>query len=310
MAVLVIGSIWSPARAEPAAPGEAAVQLRVQSCGNVSTAKIQRILLLELSAVQHAPTKLDVDIICASDRVHIRASADDTQERTVPPLNHDMPDRERILALAVSQLFVHIYKKQEPQKQPTPEPPRIEAPKPGVAPPKEVPRARWEPFASGAILRPANDLQGPLLQAGGGVAWTGLHRILVRTTALYETGEVTREQGRVSVSSALLQAAVSWEWARWQRLGLGLGGFLGVNQAWLRGAPNDDGLRGGNAHGTGARFGGTLGGVLAPGDLRLRLDAVGAVLFAGAEGAVVRERTVTMHGAWFGANLTFGWALR
>jgi hypothetical protein len=286
--------------------------LRVQldSCATWSEQDLERLVQLELGTVGGGESDVDsadVDIVCGTSNVTItaRESSNRALSRTVDLLPA-AEDSAHLLAISVAQLVRALDWLPEPSM-PTP----AAAPRPDTRPhtPPPQPRSRALELHLGAGPR-ARQFGGALntyrVGVGSGLRLT--RSVQLGAAASYEHGDASRAAGQVSAD--VLGAAVQvgyepWRGPRWSGV---MQLELGLRHLTLRGEPVRNSTKADQARGFGGEAQLGLGPIL-------RWDGVGAALLAeagatrfGGRGLVSGEQSVSLDGAWVGAELRLLWA--
>jgi len=317
IAWLVAASISAPA----AALGTDAIDIATMQCGDLGADEIARLLALELDDVvpqMRTGPPLRIELTCASPILSIAIVDPLTDKRMARdvPLPPDEPGRERVVALAIAQLFAASWLE---LLLPTPPPEAVVTTEPRP-PAKAVEAARSK--AAATTRRPERSLsllaagvvrgraleRAPLLSGGGELdvrTWFGAGALVVRLG--FEGTRVDRELGSVR----------AWMLA----LGLGVAGRLRVGDRWTLGVAAVVSGALGRLQGIASRPDVPTGSITAPtGQLcvglgprvrlgssaLLELDAeLGATLGA-PEGLVSGAAPVSLGGLWAGVALRAG----
>src|SRR5687768_11965167 len=181
-AMLAVAFIAWP---EPEARGEEPeiITVRSSDCADLDVGELQRLLNVELAPApgDPRPAELALRVRCVDDRIDLSVVDPKTGkelERSIvaPPRNER--GRERIIALAVSELFetawLDLLVAPEPARI-DPEPPPVEpAPPPEPAPPSTTPPkpARRDAITIGVALA-ARRIQAPLPTGGVALGYGG-----------------------------------------------------------------------------------------------------------------------------------------
>lgn len=309
------------------APSPAPVVVATEQCGSLDAAEVGRLLVLELGPVvaeNRSGPPLAVTLRCAPDVLAIAVIDPVTGKRMARdvPSPADAPGRERVIALAVAQLFtaswLELLAPADPEV-PAPVPPAPAAP---VVPPQAVAAART---VARARVRPRR--RSIALTIAAGFRGRGLERapIAVGTTSVdlrayfgalglvvragFDGGVARRARGDVSAMLASFGLGLV---GRLERPGRwGFGGWAVASAGWGRVAARarTSGTRAGSttaatgelAFGLGPRYAGDRVGV--------ELDAELGATARPPEGLVSGERSVTSGGLWAGlaVRLALAW---
>lgn len=297
------------------------LHVEVTECGALDAGEVERLLRIELLVVTQeirSGPPLEVALRCAAPTMSIAVADPLTGKRLSRdvPLPPEEPGRERVVALAIAQLFAASWLELllpsppvEPELAPTPvpsakaEPRAVEAARVLVRERVEK-RPRSIAVAFGGIVRGRALEAEPVLMGGGELdlrGWFGNAAIVLRLGA--EAGSARRAQGsvRALVLLASLGAAGRLRLApRWDLGGVVLvGGGVGR----LRGDPSQPGVPTGTATAfTGALVAGA-GPRLRLGRVALELDAELGGMLRAPQGIVASGRAVTPGGLFAGAAL-------
>jgi len=328
-------SQWAHARAPARSPGPPKLDLQL-ACAPLRSQRIRRILSLEVHAILAARIpgyRLRFDIRCSGGRLALRITAPSTGREARRELFFDpqRSDRERVVALAVSQLLLArlptlIASRPRPRPQPGPRPPtrvRPSSPLTSVrkAPPRPgekrshspgghlVQQPTWRLAISGEVT--ALDLAHPLVVGGGGLRLVlALARRWDLTTDIRVVGgRCDRSVGRVSVLLPGADIGVRWRGLQRGRLTLSAGLRFGARYLWLRGEPADT-HTGQIHHGPSAESMLELGIAWRVGRTKLGANLLGGVLLPGLIGIVTGDRDVRLAGVWLGLSVYASFALR
>jgi hypothetical protein len=309
-----VPALAQPPSAEPAPRSAPRLRLAPGDCGGLDVSETERLLRTELAIVAARAERVRAPVVlvtCAENQVTIRVR--DTRSRrtiedTMPAPPEGQPGRERVIALAASQLFLSSWLDVvlAEERRPRAAPPR--------AAPRPAPRRRPAPERRAAALRPE-----VALLAGARVR--RVHDALPAAAARLELGLGSRRLG-VSVHAAgeRTRAAQRGDASvRYDLLGGGAGVELrqpgavlhwsaGVRLTgyWLRAAADsrDRDLRATSA--SGSAFEATLGGGPALPLTRawgLGLDVQAGVLLPEVVAGVDGGSHVALHGAFAGLSL-------
>jgi hypothetical protein len=290
--------------------------VEVHGCEGLDPAELTRLLHMELASAAIPETQIHAPVIevqCGRDlwrlTLHERRGGG-YLDRLIPAPAPDEPARERIVALAASQMLLAWLPEKdaelaearaaEPPPQPETPPPAPAAPPP--PPPRPRARHTWL-FVSGG-LRGADLGAEPFMLSAASLGVRGLLARPVTLGGRLEVlgGSTTREAGRVEVRGGVAGMDLRWQFLR--RGAFSLPVTFGVGVAYL----SLDG------DGRGAVEGRTLDGVAIDARLdagpRFSSDGVGVALLLrlgvmalGPEGRVVGEAPVSPDGPWAGAGI-------
>lgn len=329
-AVFVMVVAWlavaAPAAAEPAAR----VVVHSEGCEGLTQTEVARLLDLELaqvtSEIRQGPP-LEVGLHCAGERLTITVDDPLTRKRLardVPAPTRE-PGRERVVALAISQLFAASWLELLAATPPPPPPPDDTAPAPEAtaleaarrvaersteAEPSR-PRRSLELLVGAGVRGRALESEGRLAAARTELLLRGWLRPSVGLVALvgWDVGQSTRRLGQVRGHAITAGGGLAWSVRPGQ---VGVGGQVVIAGGWarVRGVPREPGVPAAANAGLTAETAAGLGPRVRYGRLRFDLDAeVGAMLRAPV-GLVNGGPPMTMGGLWAGVVLRLGGALR
>lgn len=339
-AAMVAGAWLATAPAAMAPPSR--VMVRAEGCEGLLPDEVGRVLDLELSMVTteiRSGPPLEVELRCAGERLTISVLDPLTRkrlERDVPAPAPE-PGRERVVALAVSQLFaaswLELLSTTPPPPPPPDEPTPASAPtaieaarrmaerstKPAPAPPPEI-EPEPEPTPPGELeLLVGVGARGRALESEGRMAAARTELLLrgwlrprVGLVALvgWDFGQSTRRLGQVRGHAVTAGGGLSWS----VRPGatVALGGHVLVAGGWarVRGLPREPGVPSGSNAGLTAEASAGLGPRVRYGRLRFDLDAELGTMLRAPIGLVADGPPMTMGGLWAGVVLRLGGSLR
>lgn len=312
---------WLVAASISAFAATDAIEVRAVECGSLGADEIARLLALELDDVvpeMRTGPPLRIELTCAAPILSIAIIDPITDKRMSRdvPLPADEPGRERVVALAIAQLFsaswLELLLPAPPPEavvttEPRPPEKAIEAAREKAASTTRRPERSVSLLAAGIVRGRALE-RAPLLSGGGEVdvrTWFGAGALVVRLG--FDGTRVDRELGSVR----------AWMLA----LGLGVAGRLRVGDRWALGVAAVVSGAIGRLQGIASRPDVPVGSITAPtGQLcvglgprvrlgtsaTLELDAeLGATLRA-PEGLVTGAAPVSLGGLWAGAALRAG----
>lgn len=304
--------------------------VRAEGCEGLLPDEVGRVLDLELSMVTteiRSGPPLEVELRCAGERLTIGVLDPLTRkrlERDVPAPAPE-PGRERVVALAVSQLFAASWLELLSTTPPPPPPPDEPAPPPeptaieaarrvaeqSTAPEPAPPRELELLVGAGARGR-ALETDGRMAAAHTELLLRGWLRPRVGLFALvgWDVGQSTRRLGRVRGHAITAGGGLAWS----VRPGatVGLGGHVLVAGGWarVRGLPREPGVPAGVSSGLTAEASAGLGPRVRYGRLRFDLDAELGGMLRAPVGLVADGPAMTMGGLWAGVVLRLGGSLR
>lgn len=349
MIAATAAAAWLLAAAPASEAPASRVVVRAEGCEGLSSQEVGRVLDLELSMVTteiRTGPPLEVNLRCAGERLTITVLDPLTRkrlERDVPAPAPE-PGRERVVALAVSQLFAASWLELLSAAPPPPPPPDDPAP-PSEPTALEAARrvaeasteasARREPTPRRPLeLLVGAGARGRALESDGrmaaartevllrGWAWpsrrpsSGASPSNATNTGVgwaalmgWDFGQSTRRLGQVRGHALTAGGGLAWS----VRPGtVGLGGHVLVAAGWarVRGLPREPGVPSGANAGFTAEASAGLGPRVRYGRLRFDLDAELGAMLESPTGLVADGPSMTMGGLWAGVVLRLGGALR
>jgi hypothetical protein len=330
---LLLQGTGAPPR--PAAPADSPVVVAVErddatnvvvtteGCGDLDATEVARVLDLELRSVTaeiRTGPPLSVRLQCRADRLSIAVEDPLTRKelRRDVPAPAPEPGRERIVALAVSELFSASWLELL-----TTPPPTEEVAVPADAPSPPAPAVAAATRIAETRTRPTRGID---LLAGAGVRGRGLEsgepfaalrvdagvrawlsgRLGLAAQLGWDFGQSARAFGRVR--GHVLGAAGGLAWRVRPRPVIGVGGNVLVGVAWasLAGVAAEPGARAGRTSGVTGELTGSIGPRLAYRRFRVDLDAELGAMLRSPVGDVIGGADVTMGGVWLGLVLRLG----
>jgi hypothetical protein len=306
-------ALWSVhARSAPAAPGVA-----LADCSDLDALEIGRLLVLELEALTGRAQSAQlppVRLTCHD--ASIRVSVDDpvtgkTLARDVPAPAADDPTRDRIVALAVSELFLSSWLElllpPETRVAPRPAPaPEVVVARPMAYQGVEPEPARWEVELRGGVRW--RSLSDPYLgyQPGllGALVFSDWVRCFV-TTGL-ELDRAERERGDVRSRAWGLGAGAGLRAGANHTLFWDVGALLSGVFVQTRGRSDRADTTESSASGVGWEWALLGGPGLHLGSFTLRVEAQGGVSVPRMVARVTGETPVQWGGLWAGAAIGIG----
>jgi hypothetical protein len=306
--------------ATPARAG--ALMVTANACPSLDASEVERILKLELSQVSDlwadAPP-LRVELACEGNTLHATAIDTLTDKR----LSRDVAlgrvkDRDRTVALLVSQLFLTSWTELMLKQPPTPAPTATAEPakKPDVAQAAEALARRAmtsEPtwgFTAAALVGPRVHVAGTLIGSHGALrpgVWLG-ERASMFLEIGYERGSTTRSRGDVGFTIATLAAGVGTSLPLVGRLSFDAHASAGASLVDVRGEPVGPSVVGASASGVVGDVSLGLGPSLhVGGGVLLGLELAAGERLPAATARVAGDDDVHVGGPWVGASLVLGY---
>src|SRR5690606_27993696 len=234
--------VTAPAEVEAARPGPR-VTVRADDCQGLSQAEVGRLLDIELAMVTteiRSGPPLEVGLRCEGERLTIEVVDPLTRKRLARdvPAPAPEPGRERVVALAISQLFAASWLELLSASEPPPPPPDDHAPPPdeaAVEAARRVAERSTEREAEPGPPRRALELmvgvgaRGRALERDGRLA-AARTELLLRgwpvprvgwvAHAGWDGGQSSRRQGQVRGQAFTVGGGVAWA-ARMRRVSVG-----------------------------------------------------------------------------------------
>jgi hypothetical protein len=323
---LAILLLWVSASFEPAATR--AVTVGTDACPGLDSAEVERLVELELDEVTREirlGPALRVELRC--DAQHLEIAVDDPLtgkrlSREVPaPI--DEPGRERVVALAIAQLFSASWLELL-----LAEPPVTERDGDGVdiGPVAASGTSDESIHAARRVAETATGRRRDIeLLAGAGVrgrsleaaTFAALHLDLelrgwltpslgLLGRAGFDFGQADRIQGQVRGHAATAGIGLAWRWHPRPSIGLGGSGFLAGGWARVEGRSDDPSVPTAHTQGATAEATAGIGPRVFFRRFRMDVDAELGGMLRAPEGLVARQQSVTMGGLYFGATLRLG----
>lgn len=318
--VIVIFSSSGLARARDAS-SNGGIVVNAEGCDDLRAPEIERVLRIELAAVSDqwsGPEPMRVELTCEGAQVRVVAIDPVTDKR----LSRDVQlrrvrDRDRTVALLVSQLFLTSWS--ELLIRPDPETP---LPLPARPVPTAAPIAQAaEGLARRAITPPSWSwyvaiaggprVRDPASPVVGGRAAMRPSVLLDRHWSLalelgYERGAATRASGSVGYSLASAALGAGFSTTPMGPLVFELGARAGAAYVDLHGDAALGSVVGTSASGTAFELALGLGPTLLVGPTRIGLELAGGVTAPRVVAHVARDTDVALGGLWAGANVVVG----
>ncbi len=315
VAIAIAGTSALAARAR----ADTGLSVTVEGCPDLRALEIARLLDVELATVSQRvrADPLRVELSCEQGRLHVVAVDPITDKRLTRDV--DLPDRaperERTVAIIVSQLFVTSWS--ELLLRPPRDPPASLPPPHAVAP--DVARAAraeasdaiepaWaRPSFSLAIGPRARSLSSPIL----GARFSARPSLLVGDSARlwidlgYERGSADRVLGAVGYSLASASLGAAWRSSRVGPIRFEIGALAGAAYVDLRGQPTSL-AAGSSASGAVAELAIVAGPHFALGALWIGLELAAGLTLPRIAGRVERDNDVMLGGPFVGASLVLG----
>lgn len=302
----------------------AAPLVEASGCGALDTGEVGRLLTLELASlttpVEEVPP-FSLQVSCAGSTMTISLFDPATSkrvERVIPAPAESDPGRERVLALAASQLVVASWLE-------------LLVPDPPVAGPAPVPAKRPSPaarHAAATALSPSSGSESSTeLGVVGGVVWRdrrapfalvsgGLKasqwytpRWGAGVETRFEAGRAHRATGSIDAHLAAADLGVAARIPVVNRVDIEAALRVGVAYLVITGNPRSGEYRGRSASAYSGQAGLGLGPVLHVGKARLGARAELGALLVAPRGGVAGDRPVQLQGLSAGALLSAAWAV-
>lgn len=293
-----------------------------EGCSGLRIEEVERVLRLELAAPAStwSTDPIGVELQCEDEHVRVAATDPLTRKRLTREvdLSAARTDRERTLALVVSQLFLTSWSE---LLLPAPEPvvaraigvPVVDSPARDVA--KESARTALAvpSFAIGLDV-----VGGPRIRALSDSALVG-GRGAIRPTAVFafakrlrwfvevgfEGGGTRRTSGDVSYTLPTASAGLAYRFPLSSAIDLEAGAFGGAGVLDISGSARGTGI-GQSTSGVVAELGGRVGPIVRVLGARIGLDLAAGAMLPRAVGRVESGEDVVLSGGWLGADLVVG----
>lgn len=311
---------------EPAQPvaESAPVRVAAPTCPDLNPAEVQRLVTLELEAVTQQVREgppLRVELSCNESRLRIAVTdpvTDKHLQREVPA-PADEPGQERVVALAIAQLFAASWLELLLAKPIDEEEPNPVSASPGTSE-HVVEAARRVAEDATAVER--RDVE---LAVGGGVRgrslqarpFAALHTDvelrgwLTPAVALvgrvgFDYGQADRNRGQVQGYAVMVGGGFGWRWRPRPVIALGGTAVLAAGWARLQGRTDEPTVPTRHNQGATGELTVGIGPRLFARRFRLDLDGEIGAMLRTPEGLVTREQAVSMGGLYVGAVLRLG----
>lgn len=319
---LAASSVASGARAEPTvnapSPPTAALTVSTEGCDDLRAPEIERILRIELAQVADQWTgaePLRVELSCEAARVRVLAIDPLTDKRLSREVSlRRTRDRDRTVALLVSQLFLTSWSELLLRRPPDPA-----APPPPPPPPAAVARAA-EGLAREAITPSSRRwlvaaVAGPRVRDVSSPTLSG--RVALRPALLfgerwslslelgYERGAAKRASGSVAYGAAAAMIGGGLRTAPWGPLVFEVGARAGATYFDVRGDANAP-VVGTSTSGVLAELALGAGPTLHLGMATIGLELGVGLTAPRATAHVARDTDVALGGPWAGLSLVVG----
>lgn len=322
-------------QASPTEPNpRARVVVQTEACEGLADAEVGRLLDIELATVtaeiREGPP-LEVSLVCEGARLTITVIDPLTRKRLARdiPAPASEPGRERVVALAISQLFAASWLELLTAEVPPPPPPDAPEPAPDAEAVEAARRVAENATSSDAEPPPEPPRPGIELLVGAGARGRALEttaRLPAVRTELrlrswlrpgvgvlaivgWDFAQDTRRRGRLRGQALTAGTGLAWAYRPGS---IGIGGAVTVAGGWarVRGLPSDPTVPSGARDDLTAEAGVGIGPRVRYGRLRFDLDAEIGAMLRSPVGEVTGEVPMSMGGLWAGAVLRLGGALR
>jgi hypothetical protein len=295
------------------------IAVDARGCTGLDVHETERLLSIELLSVAKERGQAEppaVQLVCDGELVRIEVRdpiTDKRLEREIPAPRPDEPGRERVLALAASQLFLTSWLELL-----LPEQPEASRPRPAV---RAQERKAAEQMARGAILPSSSRWE---ITAAGAAHLRDLHQTFIAWQpslraafafgehfrvlgqAGFEFGQASRLRGKVDASSGLAGFGLGWRVGVHRKVGLEAAVVASTVYVHLEGQASQLAVEDTSASGLGAEIALSVGPTLSAGALRGGLEAQAGWLLPSVTARVSQERAVELSGPWIGAALRVG----
>ncbi len=337
MGIAAIAMMGLLAGAQPALTSPRVV-VQAEDCTGLVDAEVARLLDIELAMVtteiREGPP-LTVELHCEPERMTIAVIDPLTRKRLARdvPLPAREPGRERVVALAISQLFAASWLELLTAVEPPPPPPDVPVVPPdtsAIEAARRVAQQRTDANAEPEPGPPERELEVLVGVGGRGRALSGPGRLGAARLELlfrgwfrpglgvvghlgYDIGQRSRRLGVVRGQAVTAGGGLAWGWRPDRlRARVGLGGHVLVAGGWarVRGIPREAEVASASVSGLTGELGAGIGPRIRYGRLRFDLDAEVGVTSRSPLGQVQDGPEMTLGGLWAGVTLRLGGALR
>lgn len=330
--MVLLAVLLSTTRAHAASqPDARRVVVRAQRCAELDSAEVGRLLDIELSMVTteiRSGPPLQVALRCEPERMTIEVVDPLTRKRLARdiPMPTPEPGRERVVALAISQLFAASWLELLTATEPPPPPADDATPPPDAdalqaarrvaersteEPEPTLPRRELELLVGAGPRGRALGSAGPL--AGGrfeGVlrGWLSPSIGLVAVVGA-DYAQIYRRLGQVRGVALTAGGGLAWGYRPGS---VGVGGHVVLAGGWarVRGVPREPGVPAGSNAGLTGEASVGVGPRVRYGRLRFDVDGEVGAMLRPPIGLVEGEAPMTMGGIWAGVVLRLGGGLR
>jgi hypothetical protein len=302
---------------------EDAVVVRVTGCPDLDAAELARLLDLELSSVTteiRSGPPLEVTLGCTGTELSIEIADPLTQKqlRRQLPVPAEDPGRERLLALAISELFsaswLELLTPPPPEQTPAPTPPPQPVRPEAIAAATEVAQTRTRPPRGLGLLVGAG-VRGRALTTpepyGASRVDVLVRGWLTQSVGLagslgWDFGQSQREFGRIRGHAVTAAGGLAWRWRA--RPVVGIGGQVLAGLAWarLQGEANAPGVPTGSTAGVTGELSAGVGPRVTFRRLRVDFDGEAGWMLRTPTGRVATETPFRLGGLWVGAIVRIG----
>jgi hypothetical protein len=312
---------------------EAALVITASECEGLSTAEVERLLAIELTTVAETggiAASLAIELDCRGNVIEIAVRDPLTRKRLAREIPAPAPDaagRERMVALAISQLFVASWLEllmppdQRPQPEPEVDPNAVVAARDTAETKVEARRRSTGTLSLGVGTRfhGLDEEALPTVRTGlGGIAW--LHPSWgLAARAAYEGGLARRSVGNVRVDAVLLGVGGAFRWHADHVVALLVAASLEAGYVRFTGEPRGQAVAGPPTDGMGGGVSLEVGPCVRTGPFRASLLGSVGFMLRRPEALVARSSTqigdvttydfedpVSLGGVWAGATLRLG----
>lgn len=310
-----------------------AVVLAVTGCDGLSAKELARLLDLELAGVTsqiRSGPPLSVALTCAGEAmtIEIRDPLTDKSLRREVATPPDEPGRERLLALAISELFTASWLElvaapPEPERaeavdKVTPVAPAEPPPQRAVAAATDVARARTRPpppgldLMVGAGVRGRALLHAPLPASRVDILARGwlTESVGLAGSVGWDFGQSQRQLGRIRGHAFTAAGGLAWRVRARPVIGIGGHVLAGMSWAQIRGEADAPGVPDGTSAGLTADLSAGVGPRVTYGRLRVDFDGELGFMLRTPTGQVSGETPFRLGGLWVGAAVRIGLDLR
>jgi hypothetical protein len=312
--LLAAATAASPARAE-----RGSVEVVATGCADLHAYEVERILEIELASVSGnwtGPERMRVELVCNGEKLTIVAVDPVTDKRLSRELTvgAHVADRDRTVALLVSQLFLTSWAELLLTPPPETAPLRTVRPAPIVAHAAErmARSALQPPTVTGGLAAVAGplmrDWSAPVVGIRAALRPSLLisRRVRAFLELAYERGAADRAGGTVGYSLVTVAAGVGWRSPNVGPLVFEVAAHAGPAYVDVQGNPSQSSVGGASTSGSVAELGLAAGPTVLLGPARVGVELSVGETLPHAVAHVAGDSDVSLGGPWAGICLVIG----